>query len=525
MTTNLANTYDEVLYPNNALPQTHPDRLATIATLFGMQPASPEKCRVLELGCGDGGNLIPMALTLPDSQFVGIDLAGHPVSIGQRAIEELGLKNISLHQMDVMDIGKEFGAFDYISAHGLYSWVPDFVRDKILSVSKENLSPNGVAYISYNVYPGCHFRQILREMMLFHVKQFSQPSEKVHQAQALIKFLADSQPKDENYGRFLSEELDQLSQRSEGGIFHDDLAEINVPVYFHQFVEHAAEHGLKFLAEADFFEMQTRIYPPQTVEALQQLSGNIIVKEQYLDFLKGRRFRQTLLCHQDLILDSDIKAEKVRELFIASSARPVSERPEINSEKIEEFKGHKKGAAIKTDHRLAKAAMLVLGNEWPRALSFNELLEKSLPLLGLDQSVTTLDKESSELAAIFLSTYAAGLIDLHLHRPKFSLEVSERPVVSPLVRMQLKKGVFATNLLHNTIRIDDPLGRYLLIMLDGTRDRKQLVADMFELIKSGAASVKENGEPVKDMDKALRILNDGLDQNLSNLAKLALLIE
>jgi tRNA G46 methylase TrmB len=65
--------YDEVLYPSYTHNQTHPDRLATIATLFGLTPAPVERCRVLELGCGNGSNLVPMAYGLPGSEFVGID--------------------------------------------------------------------------------------------------------------------------------------------------------------------------------------------------------------------------------------------------------------------------------------------------------------------------------------------------------------------------------------------------------------------------------------------------------------------
>jgi methyltransferase-like protein/ubiquinone/menaquinone biosynthesis C-methylase UbiE len=521
MDSNSHNTYDEVLYPTNALPQTHPDRLATIATLFGMKPPSPERCRVLELGCGDGGNLIAMALTLPDSQFLGIDLAGRPISVGQEMIEKLGLKNIALRQLDVMDISSSLGQFDYITAHGLYSWVPDFVRDKILSVCNENLSSNGVAYISYNVYPGCHFRQMLREMMLFHVQQFSNLKDKVQQAQALIKFLAESQPKDDKYKEFLIQELDQLSERTEGGIFHDDLAEINVPVYLHQFVDHASRHSLQFLGEADFFEMQDRIYPPQTVEVLKSLSGNVIIKEQYLDFLKGRRFRQTLLCHQDIQLDRSFNPQKIRNFYIASSANPVSDSPDIHSKSVEEFKGHKKGAAMRTDHRLAKAAMVIMQEHWPQSLFFDDLVERAQSRFYVEP---VSDQEKETLAQILFEAYGAGLLDIHVYQQKFVMEVSEKPVVSPLVRIQLQKGPVITTLNHATMRIDDPLGRYLLIMLDGTRTRDQLIADLYEVIKSGAASVKEDGQAITDMDKALNILQEGSDQNLKNLTRFALLI-
>src|SRR2546425_4756799 len=98
--------------------QTHPDRLATIGTLLGMNPAPVESCRVLEMGCGAGGNLIPMAFDLAGSSFIGIDLAGSAIAQGRELIAALGLKNISLQQLDVMAFPSELGQFDYIVVHG-----------------------------------------------------------------------------------------------------------------------------------------------------------------------------------------------------------------------------------------------------------------------------------------------------------------------------------------------------------------------------------------------------------------------
>jgi len=184
--------YDDLPYPGGPFAQTHPDHLATIATLFGIAPPSVEGCRVLELGCGDGGNLIPIAFALPKSSFTGIDLSGSAINRGQKLIEAVGLGNIRLQQLDVMDLTAQFGEFDYIIVHGLYSWVPPHVREQILNICKSHLAPNGIAFISYNAFPGCHLRNMLREMMLFHVRGFESAEERVNQAVALVRFVADA---------------------------------------------------------------------------------------------------------------------------------------------------------------------------------------------------------------------------------------------------------------------------------------------------------------------------------------------
>src|SRR5262245_53896718 len=123
----VSTTYDEVPYTSLAFQQTHRDRLATGARLMGLRTPPVQQRRVLELGCASGGNLLPIAVALPDSRFVGIDLSARQIDDGRRQVEALALKNIELKHMDVLDVGPGFGQFDYIICHGVYSWVPEQV--------------------------------------------------------------------------------------------------------------------------------------------------------------------------------------------------------------------------------------------------------------------------------------------------------------------------------------------------------------------------------------------------------------
>ena len=62
-------SYEQLPYESGPHYPTHPDCLASVATLMGMAPADVSTARVLELGCGNGGNLIPMASVLPQARF------------------------------------------------------------------------------------------------------------------------------------------------------------------------------------------------------------------------------------------------------------------------------------------------------------------------------------------------------------------------------------------------------------------------------------------------------------------------
>ncbi len=521
------NTYDEVLYPGYPLSQTHPDRLATMATLFGLKPVPVERCRVLELGCGDGGNLVPMAFGLPESEFVGIDLAPRPIAKGQAMVEALGLRNITLRPLGIQALNSDYGQFDYIIAHGFYSWVPPDVRDKLMTICKENLAPQGIAYISYNTYPGGHLRDMVREMMLFHTRKYSEPEERIHEARAIITYLAESAPEADLYRAILEKELERITKYRDSSLYHDDLGEVNSPIYFYKFIEHAAQHGLQFLSEAVFQEMLDSFLSPQTTDVLRRLAeDDIVAKEQYRDLLKCRKFRQTLLCHQDVTLDRGLRPGDMTAFYAASPAQPLSPEPNLEPGAVEEFRGPH-GGEMKTGHPLAKAAIRQLSETWPESLHFNELLARTRSRLGKrpDEDDDSVDQDALGLGEILLRTYAANLVELHVHRPRLVSEASERPVASALARWQIRNKMAVTTLRHTSLQIDDELGRRLLLLLDGTNDREALLNNLGMLSGWGEAMTHGDGDRGGDRREEGGNLPDKLEKKLAEVARLALLVE
>lgn len=460
--------YDRFAYRTQPMLQTHPDRLATIALLHGMAPRPVDRCRVLELGCGDGSNLIPMAYALPGSEFVGVDLAATAVASGAAAISALGLGNVVLHHQDIMDVSDDLGTFDYIIAPGVYSWVPEPVRDRILAICEAHLAPHGVAFVSYNTYPGCHLRQAVWQVLRFHVEGITDPDERIGQARALARFMADCPQPEGSDAAVLGNEMRAVLEHSPSLLFHDDLAATNVPVYFREFASHAHQHRLQFLAEASLNDMQLRAYPPEVARQLWLLADESVVqKEQYLDFLRNRRFRQTLLCRQEVPLDRLLRREALRGLSLGSAAQPAAERPDVDSPGVVvEFRG-RGDSALSTDHPLAKAAMLRLGQVSPRMIGFDELL-RTIGRGGASPD------ETGPLLDILLAAYTAGVVELSTHAPRFELSPGPRPTASPIARLQLEHGAFVASLRHTSIHIKDDLARRLLKLMDGTRTLEML---------------------------------------------------
>jgi methyltransferase-like protein len=392
-----------------------------------------------------------------------VDLAASAVAQGAGTISALGLGNVVLHHLDVMDVSDAFGTFDYIIAPGIYSWVPEPVRDRILAICETHLAPHGVAFVSYNTYPGCHFREAVWRILQFHVEGIADPSERIAQARALAQFMANCPQDEGSDAAVLAGEMRAVLDHSPGLLFHDDLAITNAPVYFREFAAHARRHRLQFLAEANFHEMQADKYPPEIARQIRLLADESVVQmEQYLDFLRNRRFRQTLLCREEVALDRLLRRETLRELYFGSSARPAVERPDVGSpDVVVEFHG-RGDSRLATNHPLAKAAMLELGQAWPRKVSFDELL-RTIARGGASV------EEAGALVDILLAAYTAGLVELSTHAPHFALEPGPRPTASPVARLQLEHGSFVASLRHTSVYIEDDLGRRLLRLMDGTR--------------------------------------------------------
>lgn len=518
--TGARSSYDEVPYASFPFPQTHPDRLATIAHLLGLGPAPLRHCRVLELGCAAGGNLIPMAVALPQAQFVGIDLSAVQVAEGQATIEALGLDNIRLEAASITDVDESCGSFDYIVAHGVYSWVPDAVQQKILAICARQLTGEGVAYVSYNTLPGWRMRGMIRDLMRYHAMPFADPVQRVGQARAILEFLARSVPTANNaYGLLLRAEAQELAGQPDYYILHEHLEETNEPLYFHEFAARAAAHGLQYLGEADFGTMLASNFAREVDDTVRHIAPDLIRQEQFLDFLRNRSFRQTLLVHDGHVIEREIHPDRLTTLAVASALQPAHPQPNLPDPTEESFRAPH-GGTLRTPNPVTKAAMIVLAREWPAALPFATLLERATALLapaGKPIAANGLTPART-LASDLLQCYAAGLIELRTEPPHIVTRPGDRPLASTLARLQAARGLRRlTNLRHETVDVAPPIAR-LLQLLDGRRDRDALQRVVLGWTLAGADGFATRGG---DAPAAAR---NALEHALTQLARAALLV-
>ena len=294
--------YSELGYKSMPFPYTTPATLEAYAALVGVSAPNPKTARVLELGATYGGNIISQALFNPDATFVGIELSQEQVEKGNEVIANAGLTNVSLVQSDIASIGSEIGTFDYIIAHGVYSWVDDGVKDALLRLIDEHLAEDGIAYISYNTYPGWHTMDEVRQLMMFSNRDKAQfnHKEKVLHGKTVGSIVGSQILKYDNLkernSKFLGA-LRSVMQKDEYYVGHDHLEPNNDPVYFYQFNDHLGAHNLAYLCDADLTLSMVRSFDADIADTLDKLALNDhVAQEQYLDFMLDTTFRKSILC-------------------------------------------------------------------------------------------------------------------------------------------------------------------------------------------------------------------------------------
>jgi SAM-dependent methyltransferase len=587
----LATSYDDIPYPRLAFPYTHPSHLATIGRLLGLLPAPVDRCRVLELGCASGANLLPIAYALPGSTLVGIDLSERQIAEGRKMADDLGLTNVVLDEMDIRQAAESlferFGLFDYIIAHGIYSWVPDEVKDAVLSASRRLLAPEGIAYVSYNCYPGCQQREMIRRMCQYHGRRDRDPRAFVAANRAFLESLIDMLPAaDDPYRAVLREQAISLLGERDAVILHDDLERDNDPQLLHQFVTHAARHGLQYLGDAHFGQMFGIGIDAAGLELIRQ-GADVLDFQQYLDFLYGRSLRTTLLCRDEVTVRHHLVPEAARDLWISSSAEPTTQdgqrlsRADIDQIDVNDaapivFRADECTTSLAS--RTSKAAMLELAAASPKSLTFEAFVDRvraRLEASGRREAMANNSQESirsdpleQELAAAAVEWFGMRLIELRAFDPPMATEPSERPIASAVARYQIAKGWATvdparlegersakqtvasgamptalrghapegkskstassinqvTNLLHRRINLDGELATKVLMHLDGQHDRAQIVESLIQPVLSGEAEIRVEGRSLRNPTAVRKALDDRVAAVIADFARNALLV-
>jgi SAM-dependent methyltransferase len=500
--------YDALPYLSLPIAFTQPTLLAGLAALHGLSPCpDPEQARVLELGCASGGNLLPMAARWPHAQFLGVDLSARQIADGNRRIRYFQLENVTLEQADVADLRLPARSFDYVICHGVFSWVPRTVQAAILRLIGHCLSESGIATISYNVLPGWHLRNPIKDILRFYAGTAGTIEERVARARAVLAAL-DTCTGAGAYGGLLRTEAKQLAKIPSSYILGEFLAEHNDPIQFLDFLNAASEHGLEFMCEADLDAGARAALTREGVHRVDRLAeidrGRA---SQELDFLSGRPFRRTLLRRGVPARSPALLSEAhLSGLHIAARLSPDPKAtPDGRFTYLDRY-GHR----LSTRVPLIGKTLQRLGRAYPATLSVEALLRDC-------------GSARARIAQALLQLVCRGRAIVSARPIEVGRETDPRPKVWSFARAEAAMGLPGVTSLHHVTVALPGLGAAIASMSDGTRSKTELASWLAAEVTAGRLPLPERLESDADSNEVLELAKRHITDTLHQLADSAVL--
>ena len=516
------NSYDDFPYESYPYPKSNPTHLRTIAKLFGVEAPKLENARILELGCASGGNLMPFAYMYPNAEAIGVDFSVKQINDGKKLVKKAGLKNLELKHMSITDIDSSFGKFDYIIAHGVYSWVPGEVREKMLEVAGNYLTDNGIAYISYNTLPGWNMVRTIRDMMIYHSSSISGEKQKVNQARLLLEFLKDSTEGSKSaYAQFLRNEAELLSKQPDHYIRHEHLEDNNHQFYFHEFMKDAGKYNMQYLGDSSISSMYMDNLPKKASEKLSEIK-DIVRLEQYMDYVTNRRFRSTILCKNNVKINRSLQFNDIEKFHVNLLAYPEKELKDINIEdtleQIKFYLDKDRNINISTSSKNMKAILYTLTENTDKVLSVDELVKLSAKKLNNAPQKEIRNEFLNNAMKLVLS----GHMNISTEPSKHKFKITKTPKISKLARAQIEHhpGYWVSNLRHERVGIN-AFDKIALRYFDGKNDIETIKQKMLEKIQKEGLTISHNGEKIvdqKEMEQKIDVVMQELINKLVDAA-------
>ena len=501
--------YDNLPYLSLPIAFTQPTHLAALATLHGLAACpDPERAHVLELGCASGGNLLPMAARWPNSRFLGVDLSARQIADGMRRIKYFHLENVTLREADLADLKLPSQSFDYVICHGVFSWVAPSVQAAILELIGSCLSDGGVAAVSYNVLPGWHLRNPVKDILRYYARTDGSTQERVARARAALAAL-ETYTGPGTYGALLRTEARQLAKIPASYILGEFLAEHNDPIQFLDFLAAAAKYGLEFLCEADLDAGARSALTREGVRHVDRLAESDRARaSQELDFLSGRPFRRTLLRKRSAEGSAtSLSAAQLSGLHIATRLNPD---PKASADGKHSYID-RYGRPVSTRVPIIGKALALLSRTYPATLPVEAVLAAS-------------GSARVRVAQVLLEFVCRGRAVLSALPIRVGRETDPRPQVWRFARAEAALGLPGVTSLHHVTVALPRLGAAIASMADGTRSSGELASWLAAEMSAGRVPPPDGMLAAADADQMLGLAKSQVAETLRHLADSAVLV-
>ncbi|MFO1130240.1 MAG: methyltransferase domain-containing protein [Rickettsiales bacterium] len=517
-------SYSNLLYygENNTYPSSSPSIIGGLTSLFNLN-LNKEKFRVLEIGCNFGDNLIPYAFNYLNSEFIGVDLSTKAIDLGNQRIKELELHNIKLENKSFTEINsKEYGKFDIIVAHEIYSLISPELQDAMFKLVSDCLSDNGVFYVNYNTLPGWYMSKATSDYLKMACNNFQEP-EKQNQVLQHLKFLEKSLSNNNTpYGLAMKQEVTSLLNRPYNYIIYNHMNEYNNAVNFSQICNTAAKYNMQYITEVNL----NALIVPEEFKELNEVK-DIVLQQSYLDFLTGRRFRTSLFTKNSVVLNKNISQDSIKNMNFYSN---LSYSKQINDNLLGDFNQLYKEQvlsnenvifsingqdAINSSDSMVKACLFQITKLKYKSNNFEGMVKNIVDHFSFEE-----EKIKNLLSDLIMKCIINGIIIGHYNLNwDYSLIDTKKPKVSKIVKNQLDRGYrVVTGVNYNIIKLDD-----LLILLLLNCNGQNTLDDLFNIILDAFKTKKLTISTDSKQDISIEDIAANLNTWIKNYIQSALL--
>jgi len=359
------------------------------------------------------------------------------------------------------------------------------VRDAIMRICERQLSPTGVAFISYNTYPGWKAKEVIRDAMLFRSAGQQDPQSRLQAGRSMIDFLGRNVDSDSMMARIIGEFAPTVRGGRDDYVLHEFLEPNNLPCYFHDFLAHAAEHGLAYLADAQVATMFATNLPRDVAQTLLKEYGSDQRQlEQFMDFIVNRAFRQTLLFRENMKRSAGYRLDDQRLRVLHYMADlPCLDGAVSYDARLQRF-GDTAGHVASLASPIFKAAATLLTEAWPGTLSVKTLIA------GIQDRTDAAPGEVEQQLLQFLGMLVRRGIGAFRLQPVAGLrKPGARPFVPAITRRHAaflanSGGSHVFNDWHEPITLN-PVSMEILPLLDGKHGVDEMLAALREAVLEG----------------------------------------
>lgn len=288
----------DIEYTAGFYQEQSPAFLNFVSLLNGTEPIATDRpFTYFELGFGRGLTLNLLAAAYPQGKFFGADFNPSHVAGAQSLADATSLDNIVLLEDSFEELAnsdrKDLPQFDFITLHGIYTWVNRENQQHIIAFIQRYLKPGGLVYLSYNAMPGWSAALPLQRLLIEFADAF--PGRSDQQVQGGAAFVKSMESASANYFDAhpnLKLRLEMIQTKSPNYLVHEYMHKQWKPLYHADVARDLSNAKLEFVGSAELPMTYTKLYLSEEKQKVINTLTDPTMRETLKDYFLNSSFRK-----------------------------------------------------------------------------------------------------------------------------------------------------------------------------------------------------------------------------------------